>query len=58
MLPTKAVAVWQALRDEDHAKLVTLYLEHAGFAQVETRTLVEPGQKGIDPLWAVIGRTA
>jgi len=56
--PTKAVAVWQALKDEDHAKLVTLYLEHAGFAQVEMRTLVEPGQKGIDPLWAVIGRTA
>jgi len=54
--PTKAVAIWQALRDEDHAKLVTLYLEHAGFAQVEARTLVEPGQKGIDPLWAVIGR--
>lgn len=56
--PTKAVAVWQALRDEDHAKLVTLYLEHAGFAQVEAHLLVEQGQKGIDPLWAVIGRTA
>ncbi len=56
--PTKAVAVWQALRDEDHAKLVTLYLEHAGFAQVEARSLVEPGQKGVDPLWAVIGRVA
>jgi SAM-dependent methyltransferase len=56
--PTKAVAVWQALPDEDHAKLVTLYFEHAGFAQVEVRTLVAPGQKGIDPLWAVIGRVA
>jgi SAM-dependent methyltransferase len=56
--PTKAVAVWQALPDAEHAKLVTLYLEYAGFAQVEVRTLVEPGQKGIDPLWAVIGRTA
>ncbi len=54
--PTKAVAIWQALKDEDHAKLVTLYLEHAGFAQVESRTLVAPGQKGIDPLGAVIGR--
>jgi SAM-dependent methyltransferase len=55
--PTKAVAVWQALPDEEHAKLVSLYLQHAGFAQVETRVLVAPGQKGIDPLWAVIGRT-
>lgn len=54
--PTKAVAIWQALKDEDHAKLVTLYLEHAGFAQIESRILVEPGQKGIDPLWAVIAR--
>jgi len=56
--PTKAVAVWQALKDEDHAKLVTLYLEHAGFSSVEVRTLVAPAQRGVDPLWAVIGRTA
>jgi SAM-dependent methyltransferase len=56
--PTKAVAVWQALPDEEHAKLVTLYLEHAGFAQVESRTLLPMLQRGVDPLWAVIGRTA
>ncbi|WP_036257234.1 methyltransferase domain-containing protein [Methylocapsa aurea] len=53
--PTKAVAIWQALEDEAHAKLVGLYLERAGFAAVETRTLAPPG-KGFDPLWAVIGR--
>jgi len=56
--PTKAVAVWQALKDEDHAKLVTLYLEHAGFSAVEVRELLPPGKRGVDPLWAVIGRVA
>jgi len=56
--PTKAVAVWQALKDEDHGKLVTLYLEHAGFSSVEVRELLPPGQRGVDPLWAVIGRVS
>jgi SAM-dependent methyltransferase len=54
--PTKAVAVWQALKDEDHSRLVALYLERAGFARIETRALV-PRTKGLDPLWAVIGRS-
>jgi len=53
--PTKAVHLWQALKDEDHAKLVSLYLERAGFARIEARTLLAP-QRGADPLWAVIGR--
>lgn len=55
--PTKAVAIWQALNDDAHAKLVALYLERAGFASIETRTLVAPS-RGLDPLWAVIGRAA
>jgi len=53
--PTKAVAIWQALADDAHVKLVALYLERAGFAAIETRTLAPPS-KGFDPLWAVIGR--
>ena len=55
--PTKAVAIWQALDDEAHARLVALYLGRAGFAPVETRDLVPPG-RGMDPLWAVVGRAA
>jgi SAM-dependent methyltransferase len=51
--PTKAVAIWQALKDDDHAKLVALYLERAGFAAIETRTLVA-SSRGQDPLWASI----
>lgn len=54
--PTKAVAIWQALSDEGHAKLVALYLERAGFTEIETRP---PGERirGQDPLYAVIGRS-
>lgn len=54
--PTKAVAIWQALADEGHIKLVALYLERAGFEAIETRT---PAQKhrGQDPLFAVIGKS-
>jgi SAM-dependent methyltransferase len=53
--PTKAVAIWQALAMGQHERLVALYLERAGFATVEARTLVEQGLE-YDPLWAVIGR--
>ncbi len=38
---TKAVAIWRALDDAGHAKLVELYLRHAGFAPIETRRLAE-----------------
>jgi SAM-dependent methyltransferase len=55
--PTKAVAVWQVLSDEQHQRLVMLYLQRAGFASIDARTLCPPGS-GSDPLWAVVGRTA
>ena len=53
--PTKAVAIWGALDGDDHARLVQLYLDRAGFEQVTARRLVRGGW-GADPLWAVIGR--
>jgi SAM-dependent methyltransferase len=53
--PTKAVAIWLALGDEQHQELVAIYLERAGFAAVEARTPAEPGDAH-DPLYAVIGR--
>ena len=55
--PTKAVAIWQALASGQHQQLVSLYLDRAGFASVEVRTLVPP-ELEYDPLWAVIGRKA
>jgi hypothetical protein len=54
--PTKAVALWHALSDEQHARLVAIYLQRAGFAAIE----MKPPDKivrGQDPLYAVIGRT-
>jgi SAM-dependent methyltransferase len=54
--PTKAVAIWQALGDEGHVKLVGYYLEKAGFECIQPRVLVAEG-KGVDPLFALIGRT-
>ena len=53
--PTKAVAVWLNLPMGQHDRLVALYLDRAGFAALETRTLIPPGLDQ-DPLWAVIGR--
>ncbi len=55
--PTKAVAIWLALGDEQHQRLVAIYLERAGLREVEARTLAEPSADH-DPLWAVIGRKA
>jgi SAM-dependent methyltransferase len=54
--PTKAVAIWLALDIGQHQHLVARYLERAGFAAVEMRSLMAPGATS-DPLWAVIGRT-
>jgi SAM-dependent methyltransferase len=54
--PTKAVAIWLSLSDEQHAGLVALYLERAGFVAIETR-LPEQIVQAKNPLYAVIGRT-
>lgn len=53
--PTKAVAVWLALDEAGHARLVDLYLRRAGFETVEVERLAS-GLAG-DPLIAVVGRT-
>ena len=50
--PTKAVAIWQALDGADQQRLVTAYMQAAGFTDITARTAVPP--RG-DPLWAVIG---
>jgi SAM-dependent methyltransferase len=53
---TKAVAVWRGLDDAGHAKLVELYLRHAGFAPIETKQLAEWIEDEQDPMIAVVGR--
>jgi SAM-dependent methyltransferase len=53
---TKAVAVWRGLDDAGHARLVELYLSHAGFEHIETRRLAPWIEDEQDPIYAVIGR--
>jgi SAM-dependent methyltransferase len=52
--PTKAVAVWRALDGDGHARLVAIYLERAGFADIQIHRLRD-GARG-DPLTVVTGR--
>ena len=53
---TKAVAVWRALDDDGHARLVELYLRQAGFDRIETCHLREWVEDESDPLIVVVGR--
>ncbi|HEY1299431.1 MAG TPA: methyltransferase domain-containing protein [Stellaceae bacterium] len=52
---TKAVAIWRALDDDGHARLVSHYLRLAGFAPIETRRLTEWVEDQSDPMTVVIG---
>jgi SAM-dependent methyltransferase len=54
---TKAVAIWRALDDDGHARLVERYLRHAGFEQIESHCLAEWVEDVSDPMTAVVGRT-
>lgn len=53
---TKAVAIWRGLDDVGHARLVELYLRHAGFKEIATHRLAEWIEDEQDPLLAVVGR--
>lgn len=55
---TKAVAIWRALDDSGHARLVERYLRHAGFERIETHQLAEWVEDVSDPMTAVVGRAA
>ena len=55
---TKAVAIWRALDDSGHARLVERYLRHAGFERIETSQLAEWVEDVSDPMTAVVGRAA
>ena len=57
--PTKAVAIWQALDNEDQQRLLSLLLKRAGLSAVETGC-VRPDEDDADwrdPIYAVVGRT-
>ncbi len=52
---TKAVAVWRALDDDGHARLVEHYLRHTGFTGIETHRLAEWIEDQCDPMIAIVG---
>lgn len=54
--PTKAVAIWLALDDAGHARLVEAYFEAAGNWRTIERLDRRSPLPGADPLYAVIGR--
>jgi SAM-dependent methyltransferase len=54
--PTKAVAIWQALDDHGHGRLVARYFEAAGNWTAITILDRSPSPRRGDPLYAVIGR--
>ena len=53
---TKAVAIWRALDDDGHARLVERYLRHAGFKRIETHQLAEWVEDVSDPMTVMVGR--
>ncbi|MEP7216676.1 MAG: methyltransferase domain-containing protein [Anaerolineaceae bacterium] len=56
LFPTKAVAIWRALGDREHADLIALYFRLCGrFAPAQAHDL-SPGTGG-DPMYVVVGRT-
>lgn len=54
--PTKAVAIWQALDDAGHGRLVAHYLAEAGTWSDVRIMNRSPGLPGADPLFTVVAR--
>ena len=55
MFPTKAVAIWQAIDDEERAKLINLYFERAELFDMRTFHNISPAQGQSDPLYVIKG---
>jgi SAM-dependent methyltransferase len=53
MFPTKAIAVWRALGDEDHARLVGYYFSEAGGFEEPQFEDISPFPGETDPLFVV-----
>ena len=56
MFPTKAVRIWQVLRDERRAKLVCAYFQYAGGYEEPVVYDLSPRPGFSDPLYAVCAR--
>lgn len=59
MFPTKAVAIWRALDDRQHAELVTMYFRGAGnFVDFEVQDRTPTADGYTDPVYVVMARKA
>ena len=56
MFPTKAIAVWRALDDSGHAKLIASYYQASGCFDPPELLDRSPRRWGADPLFAVVAR--
>jgi SAM-dependent methyltransferase len=53
LFPTKAIAAFQHLGAEDRIRLVSVYLDRAGFRETE---FIDRSPPRADPLWLIVGR--
>ncbi|MEO6045595.1 MAG: methyltransferase domain-containing protein [Tepidiformaceae bacterium] len=56
LFPTKAVAIWRALGDREHADLIALYFRLSGLFSPAQAHDISAGP-GSDPMFVVVGRT-
>lgn len=56
MFPTKAVAVWRAADDRDHARLVGHYFAQAGLFEAPRLEDISPAPGRSDPIYVVAAR--
>lgn len=57
MFPTKAVAVWQALNDEQHIRLVATYFQQAqNFVDIQALDRTPMTRTRTDPVYVVMAR--
>ncbi len=57
MFPTKAIRLWQMLRDKGRAELITAYFQQADGYEAATFEDWSPNPGGSDPMFAVYART-
>ena len=55
LFPTKAVAIWRALNDREHADLIALYFRLSEKFDAAQAYDISPGP-GSDPMYVVVGR--
>ena len=59
MFPTKAVAIWRSLNDQQHAQLIATYFNQAGnFVAVEAQDRTPQDGGYTDPVYVVMARKA